>query len=201
MKKFLSILLSFSIIFTSVSTVSALDIELPKNLDNFTEDVADLINEYEDLSSSESAVFFTAADESETENSESTNRLIVKSTEKIDTLNAINSVSGYNDLYILQFENSEDCEAALEYYSTLSCVKYVQEDGIDIINLSLSKQGESEVIHEAVQNAYNAGITVVAAAGNDGADLDFTFYSPACYDEVICVVSIDVNKCYGTLDR
>ena len=323
MKKFLSILLSFSITFTSVSTVSALDIELPKNLDNFTEDVADLINEYEDLSSSESAVFFTAADESETENSESTNRLIVKSTEKIDTLNAINSVSGYNDLYILQFENSEDCQAALEYYSTLSCVKYVQEDGIvtetaieeaeatvneaaidissqyqsdvfgytnakanmgsaavtiavvdsgvandheylqgrviptgfdsvdnescydlrghgthvagiiaantksnvkikpykvlgadgtgteaqlylgiqaaiedgvDIINLSLSKEGESEVIHEAVQNAYNAGITVVAAAGNDGADLDFTFYSPACYDEVICVVSIDVNK-------
>ena len=323
MKKFLSILLSFSIIFTSVSTVSALDIELPKNLDSFTEDVAELIDEYEDLSSSESAVFFTAADESETENSESTNRLIVKSTEKIDTLNAINSVSGYNDLYILQFENSEDCEAAFEYYSTLSCVKYVQEDGIvtetaieeteatvneaaidissqyqsdifgytnakanmgsaavtiavvdsgvandheylqgrviptgfdsvdniscydlrghgthvagiiaantksnvkikpykvlgadgtgteaqlylgiqaaiedgvDIINLSLSKEGESEVIHEAVQNAYNAGITVVAAAGNDGADLDFTFYSPACYDEVICVVSIDVNK-------
>lgn len=323
MKKFLSILLSFSIIFTSVSTVSALDIELPKNLDNFTEDVADLINEYEDLSSSESAVFFTAADESETENSESTNRLIVKSTEKIDTLNAINSVSGYNDLYILQFENSEDCEAALEYYSTLSCVKYVQEDGIvtetaieeteatvneaaidissqyqsdvfgytnakanmgsaavtiavvdsgvandheylqgrviptgfdsvdnescydlrghgthvagiiaantksnvkikpykvlgadgkgteaqlylgiqaaiedgvDIINLSLSKQGESEVIHEAVQNAYNAGITVVAAAGNDNVDISQVFYSPACYEEVICVVSIDVNK-------
>ncbi len=323
MKKILSVLLSFCIIFTSISTVSALDIELPKNLDDFTEDVAELINEYEELYSSENAMLFTAADEGEAESTETTNRLIVKSTKKIDTLNAINSVSGYNDLYILQFENPEDCEAALEYYSTLSCVQYVQEDGIftetsveeteatvneaaidtvsqyqsdifgytnakanmgsapvtiavvdsgvandheylqgrviptgfdsvnnescydqrghgthvagiivantksnvkikpykvlgadgtgtdtqlylgiqaaiedgvDIINLSLSRKGESEIIHEAVQNAYNAGITVVAAAGNDNVDLNQVFYSPACYDEVICVVSIDANK-------
>lgn len=323
MKKILSVLLSFCILFSSVSAASALDIELPKSLNSFTEDVAELINDYEELYSSENAVFFTAADDGESEDTESTNRLIVKSTEKIDTLNAINSVSGYNDLHILQFETYEDCKAALEYYSSLSCVEYVQEDGIvtetaieeteatvneaaidissqyqsdifgytdakanmgsapvtiavvdsgvandheylqgrviptgfdsinnescydqrghgthvagiivantksnvkikpykvlgadgkgsdtqlylgiqaaiedgvDIINLSLSRKGESEIIHEAVQNAYNAGITVVAAAGNDNVDISQVFYSPACYEEVICVVSIDVNK-------
>lgn len=323
MKKLLSVLLSFCILFSSVSAASALDIELPKSLNSFTEDVAELINDYEELYSSENAVFFTAADDGESEDIESTNRLIVKSTEKIDTLNAINSVSGYNDLHILQFETYEDCKAALEYYSSLSCVEYVQEDGIvtetaieetestvneaaidissqyqsdvfgytdakanmgsapvtiavvdsgvandheylqgrviptgfdsinnescydqrghgthvagiivantksnvkikpykvlgadgkgsdtqlylgiqaaiedgvDIINLSLSRKGESEIIHEAVQNAYNAGITVVAAAGNDNVDISQVFYSPACYEEVICVVSIDVNK-------
>lgn len=323
MKKILSVLLSFCIIFSSVSVASALDIELPKSLNSFTEDVAELINDYEELCSSENTVFFTAADDGESEDIESTNRLIVKSTEKIDTLNAINSVSGYNDLHILQFETYEDCKAALEYYSSLSCVEYVQEDGIvtetaieeteatvneaaidissqyqsdvfgytdakanmssapvtiavvdsgvandheylqgrviptgfdsinnescydqrghgthvagiivantksnvkikpykvlgadgkgsdtqlylgiqaaiedgvDIINLSLSRKGESEIIHEAVQNAYNAGITVVAAAGNDNVDISQIFYSPACYEEVICVVSIDVNK-------
>ncbi len=324
MKKILSLLLSFCIIFSSISAVSALDIELPKNLDDFTEDVSALINEYEELSSSENAVFFTASDdEGETENTEGTNRLIVKSSKKIDTLNAINSVSGYNDLYILQFENATDCEAALEYYSSLSYVQYVQEDGIleettveetdevfneasvgissqyqsdifgytnakqnmgsaevtiavvdtgvqndheylagrveptgfdsvynescydkrghgthvagiivantqsnvkikpykvigddgtgtdtqlylgiqaaiedgvDIINLSLTRKGESEVVHEAVIDAYNAGITVVAAAGNDNVNLNETFYTPACFDEVICVVNIDANK-------
>ncbi len=322
MKKLLSVLLSLSIIFSSISAVSALDVELPKSLESFTEDVSALITEYEELSSSENAVFFTASDD-EDENTEGTNRLIVKSSKKIDTLNSINSVSGYNDLYILQFENATDCEAALEYYSSLSYVQYVQEDGIltetvveeneaifneasigtssqyqsdifgytnakanmgsaevtiavvdtgvqndheylagrveptgfdsvnnescydkrghgthvagiivantksnvkikpykvigddgtgtdtqlylgiqaaiedgvDIINLSLTRKGESEVVHEAVQNAYNAGITVVAAAGNDNVNLNETFYTPACFDEVICVVNIDTSK-------
>ena len=323
MKKILSLLLSLSIIFSSISAASALDIELPKNLDDFTEDVSALINEQEALSASDSAVFFTADEESDNENNEGTNRLIVKSSEKIDTLNAINSVSGYNDLYILQFENATDCKNASEYYSSLSCVEYVQEDGIltetaieesepafneaavgtasqyqsdifgytnakanmgsapvtiavvdtgvqndheylsgrviptgfdsvynescydkrghgthvagiivantksnvkikpykvigddgtgtdvqlylgiqaaiedgvDIINLSLTRKGESEVVHEAVKNAYNAGITIVAAAGNDNVNLNETPYIPASYPEVICVVSIDANK-------
>lgn len=323
MKKILPLLLSLSMIFSSISSASALDVELPKNLDDFTEEVSALINEQEALSSSDSTMFFTADDEPEIENNEGTNRLIVKSSKKIDTLNAINSVSGYNDLYILQFENATDCENASEYYSSLSCVEYVQEDGIltetaievseptfneaaigtssqyqsdifgytnaktnmgtspvtiavvdtgvqndheylsgrviptgfdsvynescydkrghgthvagiivantksnvkikpykvigddgtgtdtqlylgiqaaiedgvDIINLSLTRKGESEVVHEAVQNAYNAGITVVAAAGNDNVNLDENFYTPACFDEVICVVSIDASK-------
>ena len=323
MKKILSLLISLSIIFSSISTASALDIELPKSLDEFTEDVAELISEQEALSASDSAVFYAADEDSENENNNGTNRLIVKSSKKIDTLNAINSVSGYNDLHILQFENATDCENALEYYSSLSCVEYVQEDGIltetavevseptfneaaigtasqyqsdifgytnaktnmgtspvtiavvdtgvqndheylagrviptgfdsvynescydkrghgthvagiivantksnvkikpykvigddgtgtdtqlylgiqaavedgvDIINLSLTRKGESEVVHEAVKNAYNAGITIVAAAGNDNVNLDETPYIPACFPEVICVVSIDENK-------
>lgn len=324
MKKFLSLLLSFCVVFSSASTVSALDIniQLPKSLDSFTEDVSALISEYEEFSSADNAVFFTVSDD-EAENTEGTNRLVVKSSKNIDTLNAINSVSGYNDLHILQFENAEDCQTALEYYSSLSYVEYVQEDGIlketaieeaegtfseaaigmstqyqsdifgytnakanmgsapvtvavidtgvqndheylagrveptgfdsvynescydkrghgthvagiivsntksnvkikpykvigddgtgtdtqlylgiqaaiedgvDIINLSLTRKGESEIVHEAVINAYNAGITVVAAAGNDNANLAETFYTPACFDEVICVVNIDVNK-------
>lgn len=68
------------------------------------------------------------------------------------------------------------------------------EDGVDIINLSLTRKGESEVVHEAVKDAYNAGITVVAAAGNDNVNLDETPYIPACFPEVICVVSVDANK-------
>ncbi len=323
MKKLLALLLSLSIIISSVSAVSALDIELPKNLEEFTSDVSELINEYDELNSNENAVFFTADDETENDNTYGTNRLIVKSSKKVDPLNSVKCVSGYNDLYILQFENDADCDAALEYYSSLSCVEYVQEDGIltetaveeaedtvseaavgissqyqsdlfgytnakanmgsspvtiavvdtgvqndheylagrviptgfdsvnnescydkrghgthvagiivantksnvkikpykvigddgtgtdtqlylgiqaaiedgvDIINLSLTRKGESEVVHEAVKNAYNAGITVVAAAGNDNVNLDETPYIPACFPEVICVVSIDTNK-------
>ena len=322
MKKILALLISVCILFSSISTASALDVELPKNLEDFTADVSELINEYDEMHSDENAVFFTA-DEDVNDNTSGTNRLIVKSDKKIDRLNSVNCVSGYKDLYILQFENAVDCEEALEYYSSLSCVQYVQEDGIltetaieetenvfteaaidissqyqsdlfgytnakasmgsakvtiavidtgvandheylkgrvnptgfdsvynescydkrghgthvagiivantnsnvkinpykvigddgtgtdmqlylgiqaaiedgvDIINLSLTRKGDSEVVHEAVTDAYNAGITVVAAAGNDNANLNETFYTPACFDEVICVVSIDTNK-------
>ena len=323
MKKILAVLLSFSIIFTSVSAVSALDIELPKSLESFTADVSALINEYEETVSSDEPVFFTADDEAEEPQTYDTNRLIVKSSGSIDPLDSINYVGGYNDLHILQFANDTDCDEAFEYYSSLPNIQYVQEDGIltetaieetevtfeeasigissqyqsdifgytnakanmgsaevtiavvdtgvqndhdylsgrviptgfdsvynescydkrghgthvagiivantksnvkikpykvigddgtgtdtqlylgiqaaiedgvDIINLSLTRKGESEIVHEAVQNAYNAGITVVAAAGNDNVNLDQTFYTPACFDEVICVVSIDANK-------
>lgn len=323
MKKILSFLICICIILSSISSVSALDIEIPKNLEEFSADVSQLINEYETINTDENAVFFTADDETENEDTYRTNRLIVKSTKKIDHLNSVACVSGYNDLYILQFADSADCDAALEYYSSLTCVEYVQEDGIleetaieeselsfseaaigtssqyqsdifgytnakanmgslpvtiavvdtgvqndheylagrviptgfdsvynescydkrghgthvagiivantksnvkikpykvigddgtgtdtqlylgiqaaiedgvDIINLSLTRKGESEVVHEAVKNAYNAGITIVAAAGNDNVNLDETPYIPACFPEVICVVSIDENK-------
>ncbi len=323
MKKILAVLLSFSIIFSSLSTVSALEIELPKSLDGFTAEVSAMIKEYDEIVLAEEPVFFTAADEESKDDIYDTNRLIVKSSKKIDTLNSIKCVSGYNDLYILQFADDEDCDEALEYYSSLECVKYVQEDGVfsestvtetemdfeeaaigtssqyqsdlfgytnakknmgsaevtiavvdtgvqndheylagrviptgfdsvynescydkrghgthvagiivantksnvkikpykvigddgtgtdtqlylgiqaaiedgvDIINLSLTRKGESEIVHEAVKNAYNAGITVVAAAGNDNENLNETFYTPACFDEVICVVNIDSSK-------
>lgn len=323
MKKILSILISFSIIFSSVSAASALEIQLPKNLESFTEDVSILINEYEELTSSDEVTFFASTDEDEATNTQDTNRLIVKSSDSIDPLNSIGCVSGYNDLHILQFADDSDCDAAYEYYSSLPNVDYVQEDGIvsestidetettfeeasidissqyqsdffgytdakanmgssevivavvdsgvandheylagrviptgfdsinnkscyddrghgthvagiivantksnvkikpykvlssagegtdmqvylgiqaavedgvDIINLSLTRVGESEVIHEAVINAYNAGITVVAAAGNNNENVGQKFYSPASFPEVICAVSITTSK-------
>lgn len=323
MKKILSLLLSFTIIFSSVSAVSALDIRLPQSLESFTDDVSTLINDYEESVASEEPVFFAAEDDSETIESQDTNRLIVKSSDSIDTLNSIGYVGGYNDLHILQFADDADCDAAFEYYSSLDNVEYVQEDcvitessveeseatfeeaaigtasqyqsdffgysdakdnmgssevviavvdsgvandhdflkgrviptgfdsinnescyddrghgthvagiivantksnvkvkpykvldstgqgtdtqvylgiqaaiedGVDVINLSLTRQGESELMHEAVINAYNAGITVVAAAGNSNANVSEKFYSPASFPEVICAVSISTTR-------
>lgn len=68
------------------------------------------------------------------------------------------------------------------------------EDEVDIINLSLSREGESELLAEAVEAAYNAGITVVVSAGNEGANLSEVTYTPACLPQVICAVSIETTK-------
>ncbi len=57
-----------------------------------------------------------------------TARLIVKSENKIDTLNSTAVISGYDDLWVLQFANEHDAEEAYNYYSTRSGIEYVEAD-------------------------------------------------------------------------
>ncbi len=62
-------------------------------------------------------------------------------------------------------------------------------DGVDIINLSLGSSKYSQAVYESVKRAYEAGVIVVAAAGNYGDDV--SKYYPASFDEVYTVGSID----------
>ena len=82
--------------------------------------------------------------------------------------------------------NSKGLGTDLQVY--LGIMQAVNDD-VDIINLSFSRRGESDIMHEAVTAAYNAGVIVVSSAGNKGISLDEVYYSPACFDEVICVAS------------
>ena len=63
------------------------------------------------------------------------------------------------------------------------------EDGADIISLSTSSSTESEVIIEAVKNAYANGVIIVNSAGNNSDDV--ANYYPSSMDEVFTVGSID----------
>jgi len=60
--------------------------------------------------------------------------------------------------------------------------------GAKIISLSLGGYGESELLHEAVKYAYDSGVLIVAAAGNDNTNMKFY---PAGYDEVVAVTATD----------
>jgi thermitase len=60
--------------------------------------------------------------------------------------------------------------------------------GADIISMSLGGYGESELVHEAVKYAYDAGVLVIAAAGNDNTNMKLY---PAGYDEVVAVAATD----------
>ncbi len=58
----------------------------------------------------------------------STCRLIVKSKQKIDYQGAVDCISGYKDLFILQYESDFDAQNAYEFYQTLDYVEYVEPD-------------------------------------------------------------------------
>ena len=59
--------------------------------------------------------------------------------------------------------------------------------GMNVINLSLGCDCPSESLHDAVARARDAGIVVVAAAGNSGGSVLY----PAAYPEAIAVAAVD----------
>ncbi|MGY5872074.1 MAG: S8 family serine peptidase [Candidatus Thorarchaeota archaeon] len=70
----------------------------------------------------------------------------------------------------------------------------VLEENCSVINLSLgSGHVESDIVGEAVKWAFDRGVCVVAAAGNNGQDgiAGSSVDSPALYEEVIAVGGID----------
>ncbi|MCK4481729.1 S8 family serine peptidase [Candidatus Bathyarchaeota archaeon] len=69
-----------------------------------------------------------------------------------------------------------------------SAIIHAVDQGADILSNSWSSYGESALIHEAVQYAYEHDVLIVAAAGNDAGSTELY---PAAYDEVIAVTATD----------
>jgi serine protease len=65
------------------------------------------------------------------------------------------------------------------------------EKPVKVINLSLGGPGESRTVREAIERAVAAGITVVAASGNDDAS---SAEFPAGFANVIAVGAVDQRK-------
>jgi len=63
-------------------------------------------------------------------------------------------------------------------------------NGMQVVNMSLGTSQDVQSFHDAIVNAYNTGITIVAAAGNSGGAVVF----PAAYPEVIAVSATDQNN-------
>lgn len=73
-------------------------------------------------------------------------------------------------------------------------IYYAIENQADIINLSLGIDAESIQLENAVNDAYEAGIAVIASAGNDGISTTVKKYYPAAYESVIGVMAIDKDN-------
>lgn len=76
--------------------------------------------------------------------------------------------------------------------NTINGIREAMENGADIINMSLAtKTNTSKALDDAVLDALNAGITVVAAAGNDSKDTGTVSPAHLTDDGVIIVGSVN----------
>ncbi|MFA6254804.1 MAG: S8 family peptidase [Patescibacteria group bacterium] len=80
-----------------------------------------------------------------------------------------------------------DSTGSGDVYSVVKAIDYAVANGADVINMSFVGTGFSQSLFDAIQNAYNRGVLIVAAAGNtdptvNGIDLDLVKSYPVCYD-------------------
>lgn len=66
------------------------------------------------------------------------------------------------------------------------------EENVDVINISLSNEGQSPILEKAINDAYNANIPVVVSAGNNASDA--TGYMPGNIDKAITISSVEDDK-------
>ncbi len=132
MKKIVCLILSLLFIVGIVPINVSGTVPANMSIDEFSKQVCQMITEYDVVKNSQetlSVQSFSADSEGNYSEFE-TMRLIVKSKSKINTLDAVSVISGYKDLWVLQFETEYYTAEAFEYYSALECVEYVEPDSI-----------------------------------------------------------------------
>lgn len=86
---------------------------------------------------------------------------------------------------------SDDKNPQFALDDIVEAIDYARVNGADIINLSLGAYTVSASLEDAVNRAYNAGIALFAAAGNDGISATVSNVIPASYENVIGVMASD----------
>ncbi|MCH8292918.1 tandem-95 repeat protein [Candidatus Poribacteria bacterium] len=75
------------------------------------------------------------------------------------------------------------------YADIANGIIWATDNGAQVINLSLGGSSASTTLADAVAYAYNAGVTVIAAAGNDGVS---QVRYPAAYDDYVIAVGATI---------
>ncbi len=81
-----------------------------------------------------------------------------------------------------------DSSGLLDSADIISSINYAANNGADVINMSFGGVSNFTGLQEAIDNAYDAGAVLVAAAGNSGSS---AAYYPASNDNVLGVSATD----------
>ncbi|MBE7437802.1 MAG: S8 family serine peptidase [Spirochaetales bacterium] len=79
--------------------------------------------------------------------------------------------------------------------NTANAIDFAIQNGAAVINMSLGNSVASATLENAIIRARNAGVLVIAAAGNSGLNLSSNDFYPCEYtqDNIICVAALDQN--------
>jgi len=103
------------------------------------------------------------------------------------TINNSIGIAGLAQVSIMA-EKALDMDGFGYYSWVIEAIYHAVDAGAKIISMSFGGSGDSPSIHDAIKYAYDHGVLLVAAAGNEGNS--FPNY-PAAYDEVIAVSAMD----------
>lgn len=93
--------------------------------------------------------------------------------------------SGYdNDLSEIMVIGSSEDGDSLYTSDIVDAINYAVENGAQVVNMSFGGYGRDRVMEEAMKAAYNEGVVLVAASGNEE---DNYYTSPSDFREVISV--------------
>jgi|GEM_PF-559962 len=102
----------------------------------------------------------------------------------IDNSYGVLGVAPESSIYSLKVLGSD----GMGYSSrTIRAIEWAVDHDIDIISMSLGGSTGSDTYRQAVDNAYNAGVLLVASAGNSGSSASDNVKYPAKFDSVIAV--------------
>lgn len=73
----------------------------------------------------------------------------------------------------------------------INAIEWCIQNDIDIINMSFGTNTYSKALEETINSAYESGILLIAAAGNNGQSTKDNVQFPAAYNHVVAVSAID----------
>ena len=105
---------------------------------------------------------------------------IIAAKDNIDGITGINPNVELYSAKVLEYDLTAPISRIAE------AIYWAIDQKVNIINMSFGTTTDSEVLRQAIQDANDAGILIIAAAGNHG-----VVEYPAAYDGVIAVGSVD----------
>ncbi len=100
-------------------------------------------------------------------------------------------VAPKSDLYVAK---AFDRTGKTTYPAIEKSLLWLMEKGVDVINMSFSSPSATRRYAELIKLVKRHGITMICAAGNEGADRFNTIGYPASFGETIAVSAVDINK-------